>query len=84
MLTWCQDQGLARHRGETPLEHSQRIAPQLGVNQAGALQALVWAYLSWYYGGKTQNLTDLTVNLTILRQSHRQMIQRPWAYRPPP
>jgi transglutaminase-like putative cysteine protease len=84
MLTWCQDQGLARHRSETPLEHSQRIAPQLGVNQAGALQALVWAYLSWYYGGKTQNLTDLTVNLTILRQSHRQMIQRPWAYRPPP
>ncbi len=83
MLTWCQGQGLARHPGETPLEHSQRIVPQLGVNQAKALQALVWGYLGWHYGGKVQNSTDLTANLTVLRQSSRRLIRRPPAYRPP-
>ncbi|MFM7529787.1 MAG: DUF3488 and DUF4129 domain-containing transglutaminase family protein, partial [Nodosilinea sp.] len=84
MLTWCQGQGLARHHGETPLEHSQRIAPHLGINQAGALQALVWAYLGWHYGGKAQNLPDLTVNLTILRQSSRRWGRHRPPYRPPP
>ncbi len=83
MLTWCQGQGLARHHGETPLEHSQRIAPHLGINQAGALQALVWAYLGWHYGGKAQNLPDLTVNLTILRQSSRRWGRHRPPYRPP-
>lgn len=84
MLTWCQGEGLARHHGETPLEHSQRITPHLGVNQAGALQTLVWAYLGWYYGGKPQNLPDLTENLTILRQSSRRLVRCPATYRPPP
>jgi hypothetical protein len=84
MLTWCQGQGLARHYGETPLEHSQRIAPHLGINQAGALQALVWGYLGWHYGGKAQNLPDLTVSLTILRQSSRRRGRHRPPYRPPP
>lgn len=82
MLTWCQGQGFARHRGETPLEHSERIAPHLGVNQAGALQALVWAYLDWHYGEKDQNSPDLTANLTILRQSPRRLVRHRRPYRP--
>jgi transglutaminase-like putative cysteine protease len=79
MLTWCQHQGLAKQTRETPLEHSQRIAPQLEADQAGAVEALVWAYLGWHYGGESQDLRDLTPKLAILSQSTGKLARRPVA-----
>ncbi|XGB43098.1 MAG: DUF3488 and DUF4129 domain-containing transglutaminase family protein [Nodosilinea sp. LVE1205-7] len=67
MLTWFNQQGLAKHRAETPLEYGQRIEAKIPIKQAEAMKSLVNAYVSWRYGGETQDLTDLSQKLQIIR-----------------
>lgn len=72
MLTELGREGFRKHPAQTPLEYASAADRHQPPDTAEVVHEITQAYVSWRYGGKTPNLTQLRLRLQGLKKAQRR------------